>query len=117
MAVTDSSGCQDTITKVITIALPPVLPTGFTPNGDTENDIFWIRGGPFEAVDFKIYNNWGELIFASTEADYLTSWEDLGWNGLYNGEPAPLGVYTWTFSVLMANDVIVQDSGDVTLLR
>ena len=117
LTVTDDMGCQDSISKIIVIALPPVLPTGFTPNADGENDIFWIRGGPFETVSFNIYNNWGELIFTATEADYLTSWEDLGWDGLYNSEPAPLGVYTWTFTVIMANDVVVQDSGDVTLLR
>lgn len=117
LTVTDSLGCQDSTSNLIVIALPPVLPTGFTPNGDGENDVFWIRGGPFEAVTFNIYNNWGELIFTSTEADYLTSWEDLGWDGFYRSKPAPLGVYTWTFKVLMANGVVVMDSGDVTLLR
>lgn len=117
LAVTDALGCEDTVAKVITIALPPVLPTGFTPNGDGENDVFWIRGGPFERVTFNIYNNWGELIFTSSEANYLTSWEDLGWDGMYKNEPAPLGVYTWTFTVVMANNVVKQDSGDVTLLR
>ncbi|MFT6244953.1 MAG: gliding motility-associated-like protein [Salibacteraceae bacterium] len=117
LEVTDELGCTDTTSKVITIALPPVLPTGFTPNGDGENDVFWIRGGPFEAVVFNIYNNWGELIFTSNENDYISSWEDLGWNGMYNGEPAPMGVYTWTFVVRMANDQLVKDSGDVTLIR
>jgi gliding motility-associated-like protein len=117
LEVTDELGCTDTTSKVITIALPPVLPTGFTPNGDGENDVFWIRGGPFEAVVFNIYNNWGELIFTSNENDYISSWEDLGWNGMYNGEPAPVGVYTWTFVVRMANDQLVKDSGDVTLIR
>ena len=97
--------------------MPPVLPTGFTPNSDGENDVFWIRGGPFEAVNFNIYNNWGELIFTSDENDYISSWEDLGWNGMYNGEPAPMGVYTWTFVVRMANNQLVKDSGDVTLIR
>ncbi|NRA12163.1 MAG: PKD domain-containing protein [Crocinitomicaceae bacterium] len=117
LEVTDGIGCTDTTSKVITIALPPVLPTGFTPTGDGENDVFWIRGGPFEAVAFNIYNNWGELIFSSNETDYISSWEDLGWDGMYNGEPAPMGVYTWTFVVRMANDQIVKDSGDVTLIR
>ena len=48
LVVTDSVGCQDTTYKIITIALPPILPTGFSPNGDGENDVFWIRGGPFK---------------------------------------------------------------------
>lgn len=110
LIVTDGTGCQDTAYRIITIALPPVLPTGFTPNGDGENDVFLIRGGPFKEVDFKIYNNWGELIFTSDDAL-------VGWDGTYKGQPAALGVYTWTFSVRMTNDVVITKSGDVTLLR
>jgi gliding motility-associated-like protein len=110
LIVTDINGCQDTVYRIVPIALPPVLPTGFTPNGDNENDVFLIRGGPFNSVDFKIYNHWGELLFSSTDAS-------IGWDGNYKGEPAPLGVYTWTFVVQLANDVLIKESGDVTLIR
>ncbi len=110
LEVTDSLGCQDTITKLISIALLPVLPTGFSPNGDGENDIFIIRGGAFKSVDFRIYNEWGELIFVSDkQAD--------GWDGTYNGAEAPMGVYTWTFVVEIASGRVVKGSGDVTLIR
>lgn len=110
LIVTDANGCTDTTSQVVTIALPPVLPTGFSPNGDNENDVFIIRGGPFKEVDFKVYNNWGELIFQSNDAA-------IGWDGTYKGAPAPLGVYSWTFAVKMTNDVIIKKSGDVTLIR
>jgi len=110
LAITDANGCTDTIVKTIMIALPPVLPSGFTPNGDGENDVFIIRGGPFDAVDFKVYNNWGEVVFSTTDADE-------GWNGEFLGEPSPVGVYTWTFVVTLANGVVVRESGDVTLIR
>lgn len=110
LAITDGNGCVDTIVKNISVALPPVLPSGFSPNGDGENDIFIIRGGPFNDVDFKIYNNWGEVVFSTTDANE-------GWDGNYLGEQAPLGVYTWTFVVTLANDVVVKESGDVTLIR
>jgi len=110
LVVTDANGCVDTTFKDITIALPPVLPTGFTPNGDNENDVFIIRGGPFKEVDFRVYNNWGELIFQTFDAA-------VGWDGTFNNQPAPLGVYTWTFTVQMTNDVIIKQSGDVTLMR
>jgi gliding motility-associated-like protein len=110
LTVTDIYGCQDTATRVISLALLPVLPTGFTPTGDGENDVFVIRGGPFEAVDFRIYNNWGQEIFATTEID-------AGWDGTYKDEPAPPGVYTWTFVVQIADGKVIKKSGDVTLIR
>jgi gliding motility-associated-like protein len=110
LLVTDQLGCQDEVTKQISIVLLPVLPTGFTPNGDGENDVFIIRGGPFQTVDFKVYNNWGQLIFETTDGN-------TGWDGTYKGEPAPLGVYTWTFIVDIGDGVIYKESGDVTLMR
>lgn len=110
LVVTDANGCQDTITKIATIALPPVLPSGFSPNSDGENDVHIIRGGPFKSVDYKVYNNWGELLFESNG-------DLVGWDGTFNGEPAPIGVYTWTFVVELANGKIIKQSGDVTLIR
>ena len=110
LIVTDENGCQDTVSKIITVALPPVLPTGFTPNGDGENDVHIIRGGPFQLVDYRVYNKWGELIFTSNG-------ELVGWDGTYKGELAPMGVYTWTFVVTLANGKTIKQSGDVTLIR
>lgn len=110
LTVTDGNQCFDTLTQIISVELLPVLPTGFTPNGDGENDVFIIRGGPFKTVDFKVYSNWGELVFSSTD-------QNVGWDGTYKGTPSPVGVYTWTFVVEMGNGQIIKKSGDVTLLR
>jgi gliding motility-associated-like protein len=110
LTVSDINNCSDTVSQVISIALLPVLPTGFTPNGDGENDIFLIRGGPFKTVDFKVYNNWGELIFSTNDGN-------VGWDGTFKGENSPFGVYTWTFIVEMGNGQVIKKTGDVTLIR
>jgi len=110
LTVTDAYGCQDTVAVKLSLSLLPVLPTGFTPNGDGENDEFIIRGGPFATVDFKIYNSWGQLIFESNDVDK-------GWDGTYKGEMSPIGVYTWTFLVGIADGRVIKKSGDVTLIR
>lgn len=110
LTVTDTAGCTDSTKKLIQIALLPVLPTAFTPNGDGENDSFIIRGGPFLAANFQIYNNWGQLVFQTDDAN-------IGWDGTYNGEEAPIGVYTWTFTVVVVGDRTIIKEGDVTLMR
>ncbi len=110
LQVTDTAGCVDTTSKSIQVVLLPVLPTAFTPNGDGDNDVFIIRGGPFETVNFNVYNNWGQLIFTSTDAN-------IGWDGTYKGAEAPIGVYTWTFTVTVAGDRQFIKEGDVTLIR
>ena len=110
LEVTDTAGCIASVTKPIEVVLLPVVPTAFTPNNDGENDVFLIRGGPFEAVDFQVYNNWGQLIFTSND-------QSIGWDGTFNGEESPIGVYTWTFTVSLAGDRVVVKEGDVTLIR
>lgn len=110
LTITDINNCSDTVSRDISVALLPVLPTGFTPNGDGENDVFIIRGGPFKSVDFKVYNNWGELIFSTNDGN-------VGWDGTFKNENSPFGVYTWTFVVEMGNGQVIKKSGDVTLIR
>ena len=62
LTVADANGCTDSTSRELLIALLPVLPTAFTPNGDNENDVFIVRGGPFNNILFKVYNNWQESV-------------------------------------------------------
>lgn len=107
---TDINGCVDTICKQEIVSLPPDVPSGFTPNGDGENDIFYVYGGPFKKLEFRIYNNWGELIFVSDK-------QSEGWDGKREGIDQPIGVYVYTVYGITDDDMEHRLSGDVTLLR
>ena len=110
LIVTDINGCTDTICRTEIISMPPEVPSGFTPNGDGENDIFYVYGGPFKKLDFRIYNNWGELIFESSE-------QAKGWDGKRNNIDQAIGVYVYTVIGTTEEDKEYKLSGDVTLLR
>lgn len=110
LAVTDTNGCRDTICKQEIVSLPPKVPSGFSPNGDGENDIFYVYGGPFHSLDMKIYNNWGELIFESTN-------QSVGWDGKRKGIDQPIGVYVYIVVGVTEDGLKHKLSGDVTLLR
>jgi gliding motility-associated-like protein len=110
LVVTDTNGCVDSSSQTLTIGLLPALPTGFSPNGDGENDVFIIRGGPFNSGTLIIYNNWGQQIFQSDDVK-------VGWDGTYKGSPVPIGVYSWVFHVELYGGKIIKQSGDVTLMR
>lgn len=111
LTVTDTAGCEDTARQQVQIVLEPALPTAFTPNGDGENDFFLIRGGPFDAVDFKIFNNWGQMIYQTSDINHA------GWDGTFEGQDVPIGVYTWTYTVVMPGGNEFIEEGDVTLMR
>lgn len=110
LTVADANGCTDSTTRELLIALLPVLPTAFTPNGDNENDIFYVRGGPFKNILFKVYNNWGELLFTTTD-------QTQGWDGKFKDIEQPMSVYVWYVEVEVADGRIFKKSGDVTLIR
>jgi gliding motility-associated-like protein len=110
LTVTDVNGCTDSICGDIIVMTPPLVPTGFTPNGDGTNDIFYVKGGPFSNMDMRIYNNWGELIFESNN-------QGNGWDGTRNGVPQPIGVYVWTLKATTLDGKSHTQKGDVTLLR
>lgn len=110
LTVIDDAGCVDTMVKYIDVNLLPNVPTGFSPNNDAYNDVLLVKGGPFEKLLFRVYNNWGELLFETSD-------QNTGWDGKYKGVDQPTGVYVWTIVVDMYNNRQVKKNGDVTLIR
>ncbi|GAB4133878.1 MAG: hypothetical protein Fur0041_06490 [Bacteroidia bacterium] len=110
LVVADTNGCQDTIVTDYIISSPPHVPSGFSPNNDLQNDILFVYGGPFTELEFRIYNNWGELIFVSND-------QSIGWDGKRNGIEQPMGVYVYTVRAVTASGDQYKLEGDVTLIR
>lgn len=86
------------------------VPNTFTPNGDGNNDVFIVRGLKVEEIYFAVYNRWGELVFETTD-------KTKGWDGLYKGRPADVGVFGWYLKVKCFNGEETFRKGNVTLIR
>ncbi|MCU0434007.1 MAG: PKD domain-containing protein [Bacteroidia bacterium] len=110
LVVADTNGCTDTALTEYIISTPPDVPSGFSPNGDGQNDVFQVFGGPFTNLEVRIYNNWGELIFTSTS-------QANSWDGTRDGIPQAVGVYVYTVRATTPDGRDYFLSGDVTLLR
>ena len=117
LTVSNQSGCVDStqITIVVdatidNVVLPPAIPNAFSPNNDNRNDILYVRGGPFISFDFKIFNEWGNLIFSSDD-------QSKGWNGYFKNKLQPVGVYIYTFEGIDSDGNEYSLSGDITLIR
>ena len=116
LMVANSFGCVDSISREIIIkeelitVHPPKLPSAFTPNDDGNNDVLYVRGGPFTWVDFTIYNEWGEAIFKSND-------ETFGWDGTHKGEKASIGVYVYKVKGVTIDGMEYSKSGKIALIR
>jgi gliding motility-associated-like protein len=110
----DNGYCTDMDSLlIIVIAYPePILhiPNVFTPNGDGNNDFFYIQTQYVDELDVLIVNRWGNVMFQSTPTDQQ-------WDGLVNGNEASAGVYFFRYRATGLNGSIVEGHGNVTLVR
>ncbi len=106
-------GCKDTAT--VTVRVDPTVhqfvPTGFTPNGDGNNDVFKVTPLTYQKlVDFRVFNRWGKEVFQTTDSRK-------GWDGTFNGEPQDIGTYFYQIILAYPDGEQKTLSGDVTLIR
>jgi len=86
------------------------VPNIFSPNGDGENDILFVRGEGVQYIEFIIYNRWGEKIFITNDINK-------GWDGTHKGKMCDPAVFTYIVNVTFANNEKVVKSGNVTLMK
>lgn len=95
VVVADANGC-------ITATQIPVdqelccrifLPDAFTPNNDGKNDTYRIieYGGGVILGEFRIYNRWGQEIFATRDLDDV-------WDGTYKGIPQSSDIFHYVIT-------------------
>ena len=108
----NSSNCPSKVCKTINAEVEPLvgLPTAFSPNGDGQNDILYVRGAAIATLDLKIFNRWGQLVFETTS-------QQIGWDGTYNGQPQPIEAYAYVLDVSFIDGSRKLLKGNITLLR
>ncbi|HPS71239.1 MAG TPA: gliding motility-associated C-terminal domain-containing protein, partial [Bacteroidales bacterium] len=114
--VTDVFGCfkSDTVTVFVIERIcdePYVyIPNAFTPNGDGNNDVLYVRSEIMDQFVFRVYNRLGELMFETKD-------KSMGWDGKYKGEKCTPGVYDYYLEGRCVNMEPILKKGNVTLIR
>jgi gliding motility-associated-like protein len=113
LKVVDQNGCEDEYQNQF-VNYPEntmFIPNAFSPNGDLHNQIFNISGVAYAPqYRMEIYDRWGQKIFETGDLQG-------GWDGTFQGKPAPPGVYMYKISYLSLQKKFVREKGTVTLLR
>lgn len=92
----DEKGCvtDDEITVVINKQRRILVPTGFSPNGDSNNDVLLVHGASGATIKtFRIYDRWGELVYEAH--DFPVNDDSIGWDGTFRGKRMNPGVFVW----------------------
>ncbi|MBS1772844.1 MAG: PKD domain-containing protein [Bacteroidetes bacterium] len=112
LIATNKEGCTDTICKPVSADVLPLadIPNAFSPNGDGNNDILFVRGAAIQSMNVKVYNRWGEKVFESSDMK-------VGWDGTYKGKPQEMEVYAYVLNVTFVDETTLYKKGNITLLR
>jgi gliding motility-associated-like protein len=88
--VIDEQGCELTADSTIYVWKKFWVPEAFSPNNDGLNDLFRLRGTQFlTSVHIVIYNRVGTVVYESNDING-------NWDGKYNYEDCPMGIYGYT---------------------
>lgn len=116
VSILDAEGCPKTASITVYVMSKECnesdvfVPNTFTPNGDGNNDILYVRGKEIKELYFAVYNRRGELIFETTDINK-------GWNGMYKGKNADPDVFAWYLRAKCFSEGELQNKGNVTLIR
>jgi gliding motility-associated-like protein len=86
------------------------IPNIFSPNGDGENDVLFVRGEYIEHIEFAVYDRWGTEVFRCNDIHR-------GWDGTYKGAPCHTGVYAYYVIAQFTDGEQLTKKGTVTLVR
>ena len=61
-------------------------------------------------MKYTVFNRWGQLVFETETV------EDC-WDGSFKEKPMISGVYAYKLYVMLQDGTVIEDSGNVTLVR
>jgi gliding motility-associated-like protein len=114
----DANGCEssDRLRVIVEKIRLVTVPTGFSPNGDGENDLLLVHGRPGSTIlNFQIFDRWGELVWEAR--DFGINDPAVGWDGQFKGQEVDGGVYLWVIRVRHEDGEEEILRGQTTLIR
>lgn len=100
VTITDEYGCTANTSVFVEVDKDRdvYLPNAFSPNGDGENDYFFISTErPKHIRSFQIFDRWGQLLYE--QHGVSTNDATLGWDGKFRGQLLPVGSYVYTAEI------------------
>ena len=109
---TDVNGCiaTDSVRVFVNFIEGIGVPQAFSPNGDENNDILFVKGYGIDQLNFKVFNRYGQLVFETSD-------QNIGWDGKFKGRDENPGVFAWVLEYTFITGKSGVTSGNTTLIR
>lgn len=86
------------------------VPNAFSPNGDLENDVLYVRSAIATKILFRIFDRWGEMVFETTD-------QNIGWDGTFRNKLLKPDTYDYYLEATCVQGEQKIIKGNVTLIR
>lgn len=86
------------------------VPNAFSPNGDSENDVLYVRSAITTEILFRVFDRWGEMVFETRD-------QNIGWDGTFRGKLLKPDTYDYYLEAKCVQGEQKIIKGNVTLLR
>ncbi|MCD6064116.1 MAG: hypothetical protein K0R82_2027 [Flavipsychrobacter sp.] len=112
IATASLNDCKATDSITVDVVCNPVaVPTGFSPNGDGNNDVLFVRAmESVKELNLRIYNRWGQLLFETRDINS-------GWDGTYKGQKFDAEVVAYVLTAVSQSGRTYLSKGNITLIR
>lgn len=119
LIATTSQGCSQTFRLNLTVDCSEknlLMPSGFTPNGDGLNDVFYPHVRGMRVINrFMIYNRFGQLVYE--RRNFPPNDKSYGWDGRLGGKPQPVGSYVYYVEAECDLGQTLSAKGTISILR
>lgn len=116
LTITNNQGCI-AVRQITIIVISPdcrepniFVPNAFTPNGDGNNDVLYVRSNLIESMEFAVYNRWGQKVFETND-------QNIGWDGTYKGTELSSDVFGYYLKAKCYDGEEYFKKGNITLIR
>ena len=101
---------SNTLTFPVSVII--MIPNAFSPNGDSENETYGVKGKTTNVTSFnlQIFNRFGEKLIEFKDPSEV-------WDGNVNGKPAQAGTYIFKLYATQKNGEIISKNGTIELLK
>ncbi|AEA44408.1 T9SS type B sorting domain-containing protein [Fluviicola taffensis] len=107
---TKSASVKVNVLEVVCDRTYVFIPNAFSPNGDLENDVLYVRSVIATKILFRIFDRWGEMVFETTD-------QNSGWDGTFRGKLLKPDTYDYYLEATCVQGEQKIIKGNVTLIR
>jgi gliding motility-associated-like protein len=106
--------CVDSAVKYINVEVPSVLtiPNVITPNGDGNNDVFYLNTFNIGQISMSVFDRWGLLMFENTDTGKM-SWDGKNKSGNIVND----GIYFYTIKATGIDKKYYERKGTISVFK